>query len=42
MSGVTGVVGPGWIAFGLNCNETAGYPIYFEDAHVSYVALSDD
>ncbi|MGH7499677.1 MAG: hypothetical protein ACREL3_12595, partial [Gemmatimonadales bacterium] len=39
MSGVTDVVGPGPIAFGLDCDESSG-GLQFDDAHLSYVELS--
>ena len=40
MTGVTGVVGPGPIAFGLDCVELASAPIRYAAAHVTYVELS--
>ena len=39
MSGVTGVLGPGPIKFGLDCEEQSG-GIRYVDAHLSYVELS--
>ena len=39
MSGVTGVVGPGPIKFGLDCNEQSG-GIGYLFPHISYVELS--
>ena len=39
MSGVTDVVGPGPIAFGLDCNEAFG-DLFYNGAHLSYVELS--
>ena len=41
ISGITSVVGPGSLPFGLLCNETAGGIRYF-DGHVSVVAISPD
>jgi hypothetical protein len=38
-SAVTGVVGPGPIKFGLDCDQTEGDIRYF-DPHLSYVELS--
>jgi hypothetical protein len=40
MSGITGVVGPGPIAFGLDCDELAGQPIKYVQAHLTFVELS--
>jgi hypothetical protein len=41
MSGVTGVLGPGPIKFGLDCEEQSS-GIRYVDAHLSYVELSPD
>ena len=39
IAGVTGILGPGPVTFGIVCNETASGIRYF-DGHVSFVALS--
>ncbi len=40
MSGVTDVVGPGPIAFGLDCNEEGQGGIHYSHGHLSFVELS--
>jgi hypothetical protein len=40
MSGVTGVLGPGPIKFGLDCNEVSGNGIGYLFPHISFVELS--
>jgi hypothetical protein len=39
VSGVTDVLGPGPIAFGLDCNEVSG-GVFYNRGHLSYVELS--
>ena len=40
VSGVTDVVGPGPIAFGLDCNEEGQGGIHYSHGHLSFVELS--
>jgi hypothetical protein len=38
--GITDPLPAGTYAFGLDCNETSGYPIYYSDEQIAAVALS--